>query len=127
MRLAQRHGLDTETRRHDWGDRDYREVQNTEILQYNKLNLPCLNALQFLLFYNALDHDIKITFSTLLSLQRCHCAKSSDDKPSLLVRYLSRKRCTSMVVVVTLSILYSHFRAPLSQCNINKLTWKLLV
>lgn len=96
MRLAQRHGLDTETRRHDRGDRDYREVQNTEILQYHKLNLPCLNALQFLLFYNALDHDIKITFSTLLSLQRCHCAKSSDDKPSLLVRYLSRKRCTSI-------------------------------
>lgn len=34
MRLAQRHGLDTETRRHDRGDR---EVQNTEILQYHKL------------------------------------------------------------------------------------------
>lgn len=62
MRLAQRHGLDTETRRHHWGDRDYRELQNTEILQYNKLKLPCLNALQFLLFYNGLDHDIKITF-----------------------------------------------------------------
>lgn len=56
----------------------------------------CLNALQFLLFYNALDHDIKITFSTLLSLERCHCAKNGDDKPSLLVRYLSRKRCTSI-------------------------------
>lgn len=60
------------------------------------LNSPAWMLCNFWLFYNALDHDIKITFSTLLSLERCHCAKNSDDKPRLLVRYLSRKRCTSI-------------------------------